>query len=409
MNSKGANRESNKAIQEADEKDASLEAQRLMSEFSLRTGLMGRSTSPVRYLWTDAFAVCNYLELYRKTKMPQHLADALALVDQVHHTLGKYSENDDREGWISGLDKLQGEKQPTLGGLRIGKKERERGREEPFDERREWDRDGQYFHYLTKWMHALDRVARATGESKYLNWSLELAHTAYKSFSFVTNPLHPRRMCWKMSVDLSRPLVSAMGQHDPLDGLITCMQLRATAKYLDFESTEPALDAEIAEFQSMCLGVNWTTHDPLGIGGLLTDCLKLTQLIATEGVDESDRLLQLLNDAESGLKTQIYSFDLNTPAGQRLAFRELGLSIGLHSLSAVQEITRDYESQFNVADTIFSSLKRLNTYLSLAKDIEKFWLDPSNRRHSSWGDHRDINSIMLATSLLPKSYPGDDL
>jgi hypothetical protein len=409
MNSKGTNRKGNKAIQEAKEKDASREAQYLMSEFFSRTGLGGGSKLPVRYLWTDSFAVCNYLELYHKTKMPKHLTDALALVDQVHHTLGKYSENDNRTGWISGLDELQGERHPTMGGLRIGKKERERRQEEPLDEHREWNRDGQYFHYLTKWMHALDRVARATGEPKYLSWSLELAHTAYESFSFVTNPLHARRMCWKMSVDLSRPLVSAMGQHDPLDGLITCMQLRATANYFDFETTKPVLDSEIAEFKSMCSGVNWTTHDPLGIGGLLTDCLKPSQLIVTESLGESDRLVQLLNDAESGLQSQTFSLDLNRPASQRLAFRELGLSVGLHSLSAIHKITRDYKSRFNAADIIFSSLNRLKSYLPLAKNIEEFWLDPSNRRESSWGDHRDINSIMLATSLLPESYPGYDL
>jgi len=32
-----------------------------------------------------------------------------------------------------------------------------------------------------------------------------------------------------MSIDLSRPLVSSMGQHDALDGLITYLQLMAAA------------------------------------------------------------------------------------------------------------------------------------------------------------------------------------
>lgn len=36
-------------------------------------------------------------------------------------------------------------------------------------------------------------------------------------------------MYWKMSIDLSSPLVPSMGQHDPLDGLITYLQLQATA------------------------------------------------------------------------------------------------------------------------------------------------------------------------------------
>ena len=36
-------------------------------------------------------------------------------------------------------------------------------------------------------------------------------------------------MYWKMSIDLSRPLVASMGQHDPLDGFVTCAELDATA------------------------------------------------------------------------------------------------------------------------------------------------------------------------------------
>ncbi|MBI5445580.1 MAG: hypothetical protein HY900_30740, partial [Deltaproteobacteria bacterium] len=41
--------------------------QPLMTEFAERTGLTGSGGSPVRYLWTDAFAVCNFLELHRRT------------------------------------------------------------------------------------------------------------------------------------------------------------------------------------------------------------------------------------------------------------------------------------------------------------------------------------------------------
>jgi hypothetical protein len=47
--------------------------------------------------------------------------------------------------WISGLGDDEGTAHPTLGGLRIAKKLRERLPEEPYDDRLEWDRDGQYF------------------------------------------------------------------------------------------------------------------------------------------------------------------------------------------------------------------------------------------------------------------------
>lgn len=44
-----------------------------------------------RYLWTDAFAVCNYIALYSKYSNKIFLHKALELVDSVHFVLGRYS------------------------------------------------------------------------------------------------------------------------------------------------------------------------------------------------------------------------------------------------------------------------------------------------------------------------------
>ena len=44
-----------------------LTVQDLMTRFADLTGLYPANKSPRRYLWTDAFAVCNFLELYRQT------------------------------------------------------------------------------------------------------------------------------------------------------------------------------------------------------------------------------------------------------------------------------------------------------------------------------------------------------
>ena len=59
----------------------------LMEEFARNTGLEPENSNPKRYLWTDAFAVCNYLGLYNKTNNKVYLYIALRLVNQVHHTL----------------------------------------------------------------------------------------------------------------------------------------------------------------------------------------------------------------------------------------------------------------------------------------------------------------------------------
>jgi hypothetical protein len=42
-------------------------ARDIMLEFAQRTGLVDAATAPRRYLWTDAYAVCNFLSLHRAT------------------------------------------------------------------------------------------------------------------------------------------------------------------------------------------------------------------------------------------------------------------------------------------------------------------------------------------------------
>jgi len=213
--------------------------------------------------------MCNFLGFSHYTGNENYTHLALRLVDQVHTILGRHREDDPRSGWISGLDEKEGRMHPTIGGLRIGKEINERRPEDPFDERLEWDRDGQYYHYLTKWMHALDRVSRVTGDSKYNRWAIELAKTAHEGFTYVPSSGGPKRMYWKMSIDLTHPLVPSMGHHDPLDGFITYHQLQATTAKKGEKSPFLDLNAEIADTAAMCKGRSWVTDDPLGIGGIV--------------------------------------------------------------------------------------------------------------------------------------------
>ena len=76
-----------------------------MSGFARRTGLYPElQKRQRRYLWTDAFAVCNFIELFVRTGNEFYCQCATDLVDQVHHVLGRYRADDSRHGWISGLD-----------------------------------------------------------------------------------------------------------------------------------------------------------------------------------------------------------------------------------------------------------------------------------------------------------------
>ena len=376
----------------------------MMMEFARETGLSPVRKSLRRYLWTDAFAVCNFLELYHQTGEETYLNLALQLVDQVHHTLGRHRKDDSRTGWISGLGEQEGGRYPTRGGLRIGKELKERGIHDPFDERLEWDRDGQYYHYLTKWMHALSRVSRVTGDLIYNTWAIELAKTAHAGFVYASPSSGPKRMYWKMSIDLSRPLVQSMGHHDPLDGFVTYNELQATGEKDPRESIGRNLRAEIADIANICDGKNWETDDPLGIGGLLFDACWVAQLIVRGDLEQIGLLETLLDSSLIGLKSFVREDSLKLPVGYRLAFRELGLSIGLRAVEKVRGLM-DQKSQSSwKKDSLPSLLKALSRYVGLKEIIETFWLERTNMESASWIAHRDINMVMLATSLAPDGF-----
>jgi hypothetical protein len=376
----------------------------IMMGFARETGLSPARKNPRCYLWTDAFGVCNFLGLYHQTGEETFFHLALQLVDQVHHTLGRHREDDSRTGWISGLGEKQGKEHPTRGGLRIGKELDERGIHDPFDERLEWDRDGQYYHYLTKWMHALSRVSRGAGDAKYAGWAIELAKAAHAGFAYSSSPGGPKRMHWKMSIDLSRPLVPSMGHHDPLDGFVTYCEVQAAVAKAPEKTQGSDLRAEIADMARICEGKSWDTDDPLGIGGLLFDAGRVAQLIASGTLEQIGLLEALLESSLIGLASFVKGNSLNLPPRYRLAFRELGLSIGLRAVDKIRELAEKEPGPLGGKGPLQSLLKALTRYSELRESIERFWLHRPNRDGESWTAHRDINEVMLATTLAPDGF-----
>ncbi len=377
--------------------------EKIMMEFAELTGLAPtREEPPERYLWTDAFAVCNFLELYRQTGDEKYEQLALGLVEQVHNTLGRHREDDSRTGWISGLAEMEGKKHPTKGGLRIGKGINERKREESFNERLEWHRDGQYYHYLTKWMHALNRVSKVTEDSTYNGWAIELAKTAHARFTYLPSSGDQKSMYWKMSIDLSYPLVDSIGHHDPLDGLITYTQIQENAAKNPKRDPEPELSPEVSDMVGICEGKNWGTDDPLGIGGLLSDAYRVTQLIINGHLKQTNLVETLLDVSVEGLGSYVKQGPLDLPAEYRLAFRELGLSIGLRAVEKLQELIKRKRRFFPKKHPVHRHIESLNQFSPFSETIETFWLE--HMQAKTWLDHRDINMVMLATSLAPDGY-----
>ncbi len=379
-------------------------AQEIMQDFARLTGLEPASDHPRRYLWTDAFAVCNYLELFRLISDKNYLDLALHLVDQVHHTLGRHRDDDTRRGWISGLDNQEGERHPTARGLRIGKRLNERKADEPPNERLEWDQDGQYYHYLTKWMHALSRVSKATGDPTYLRWAIDLAQAAQARFTYASPYGGRKRMYWKMSIDLTYPLVPSMGQHDPLDGLVTYSELQAAA--MDFkDSSLPDLKEEIADMAEICrgMGMNLATDDPLGIGGLLFDASRIAQLMIQSDFKYESLLETVVSSALLGMDAFANGSSLEYPAEYRLAFRELGLAIGLFAVEKLQKGIGENPRLFR-QESLHRRVDALRGYVPLGETIRQFWMNDKNRETGTWTEHCEINMVMLATSLAPSEF-----
>lgn len=205
-----------------------------------------------RYLWTDAFGVMNFITLHQEyatgdnAKDGKYLTLARRLIETVHNILGRT-----RDG-MSRLPRATDEN-PLGGGLRIGKVD-ECGP----------DGDGQYHHYLTLWMFALNRMSMATDDPTY-NWQAVALAKAIHPHFFVHRTSSRPRMVWKMSVDLSEILVSSEGNLDPIDGFVIFRLLQAfSMRY----NEEKVLEEEIIDYKRVIerKGEHFVSSDPLDLG-----------------------------------------------------------------------------------------------------------------------------------------------
>jgi len=140
------------------------------------------------------------------------------------------------------------------------------------------------------------------------------------------------------------------------------------------------------------------------LGGLLSDAYKVGQLLIHSDFKDEDLLIRLLEYSLPGPARYAMQNQLSLPANYRLAFRELGLSIGLHAVEKLKGLIKENQNRFLVNHPIHSQIESLAQYAGLTDIIEKFWLNERNRTSETWKDHMDINLVMLATSLAPSAY-----
>ena len=255
-----------------------------------------------RYLWTDAFGVLNFLTLFTLTDDPEYLKFARSLISTVHSVFGSTRD---------GLNLLPGasHREPLKGGLRIGK---------PLESGP--DGDGQYFHYLTLWMFALNRFTFVTGDEWVNEQAISLAKSILPKFMTDHDSERPR-IHWKMSVDLSHPLVAEEGNLDPIDGHVTYRLLQSSqskdSNVLEEEIMylKKTVDAKIAEYDS---------SDPLDLGMMLW---KVHWFFP-----EEKWARKLMTRVIFWVKRLVADKYFELPLDKRVAYRDFGLVLGLRSI-----------------------------------------------------------------------------
>ena len=202
-----------------------------------------------------------------------------------------------------------------------------------------------------------------------------------------------------MSIDLRRPLVPSMGQHDPLDGFLTCDELRITASALGSAAGGPQLQDELDGLAEMVASGDLMTDDPLGIGGLL-DGRRLG--IAAREPRRTDGRGARVEGAGGSARGP---HALRTPErfGNRPAGGWLSGSWGWPSACAPWEAMPDELARMagrSPSPQLVALVEALGRDVPLTETIVPFWLDPHQQRAATWSEHLDINEVMLAANLV---------
>jgi hypothetical protein len=119
-----------------------------------------------------------------------------------------------------------------------------------------------------------------------------------------------------------------------------------------------------------------------------------------------DLLGTVLDAALAGVEAFADSGCQGLPADYRLAFRELGLSIGLSGVEGLLRLMHDNPGLFGGDRSLQVRAEALSGYVPLGKAVTGFWLEEGYQASGPWQEHREINMVMLATSLVPDGFLG---
>jgi len=233
----------------------------------------------LRYLWTDAFGLANYVSLFRATGDEKWLDAAEALVAAVDRVLGRRR------------------------GLRIGEAA---------------DRGGQYFHYLAMWMFALARLgAHRPG---YRERGVALVREVHDAFL-----VRGRGIAWKMREDLSGPWPGCgLGAMDAFDGYVSYRLLGEAELAREVGDMKALIDA-----QHRTLDID----QELGLGMMLW----LAHFFPTEEWARVQRARALANLDLLWTEPPGFFARASYAPATRIAFANYGVALGLQAAGAWPE------------------------------------------------------------------------
>lgn len=272
-----------------------------------------------RYLWTDAFGVVNFITMARESSSPKYLELAKRLVQAVQDILGRTRD---------GAARLDGatDDEPLKGGLRIGKASATGD-----------DCDGQYHHYLTIWMFALNRLSIAAKDPKYNDLAIQLAKAIHPQF-LVKKLTGGTKMVWKISIDMKDVLVASEGHLDATTGFVIFRLLQETA--VNQGRQAKLLQQEIDDYDKI-MGRKENIRpsgDLLDLGmGLWIAHIYPDEKWAAEFKTKALSLAQMLLADDSPM--------LMRDAAKRLAFREFGACLGVRCFAGEGAVDTVLEPQ----------------------------------------------------------------
>jgi hypothetical protein len=296
-----------------------------------------------RYLWTDAFGVLAYLSLAEQTSETQKYNQAAnKLIDEVHECLGKPRSNKKADQMTPDTTLS-----PTgYVGLRIGKTESRQVTDYGMRY------DGQYWHYVDKWLLALARAGR-------IEDGVRIAKSVFPHFFDAGSKGDgwDGGIRWKLSVDATPPpsLQRAHASDDTLVALIVFRMLennRPSSSPTNLKDEIDMLERSLQYYRPR------VTDDPLGWG---------LEAMYDQFLEGHPRRSALASLQDSALHTSHLS----------LPFRLYGAMIGAR-----------------IAGESVAAPSKVDRLIQLSLQHE------AQAQARGYEEHSSINRVMLAMSLL---------